>query len=198
MVAEDQTISTVTGGEGDDGHIYEASVYSEEPIGSDYALIGSQWIESAPLYGGRGYRAETTVFLKRKLDDEGRFVSALQGGIVWRSDLIDCTRYGAELRYLAGMNLANGAFINAELAVRSFDGDCTAARIDLTAGYRPEDNWLALGQIFSDAPRGGEDSLKLQISAVRFAAEGWGVQFGLRAPVDGDEGPLMLVLGVWD
>ena len=43
--------------------------------------------------------------------------------------------------------------------------------MDITAGYRPLQNWLALGQVFFDAPVDGDETVRGQISLVRFGKE---------------------------
>ena len=80
---------------------------------------------------------------------------------------------------------------------RAGDGRSEGGRVDLTAGYRPLENWLALGQVFLDAPVDGEDTIRGQISLVRFGKDGDGVQIGFRARVDGGAAEPTLVIGLW-
>jgi len=80
---------------------------------------------------------------------------------------------------LAGTSLpAEGAFVNFELATRGLDGGCERDRLDFTAGYRPNDDWLVMGQLFLDVPRDGDESVKAQFTLVRFSDSGRGIQIG--------------------
>ena len=74
--------------------------------------------------------------------------------------------------------------MNLEAATRALEGGCESERLDLTAGYRPNEDWLIMGQVFLDAPREGEDAVKAQFTVVRFGDEGRGLQFGLRTRLD--------------
>lgn len=125
---------------------------------------------------------------------------AVQASAVWRAEPSrGCGEAGAELRVMGGMSFAqNGrAFVNVEAAARLEDGGCWGQRFDITAGYRPRENWLAMAQLFTDAPREGENVLLGQATLVRFGAEGRGVQFGLRARVDGEALEPAFVLAFW-
>jgi len=102
-----------------------------------------------------------------------------------------------ELRALGGRSLGARGFVNLEAATRMLEGGCGGERLDLAIGYRPRANWLAMGQIFFDAARDGEESIRAQFSVVRFGESGRGIQIGLRARIDGEELEPALVLGVW-
>jgi len=96
-----------------------------------------------------------------------------------------------------GRSFDNGAFLNVEAAARILDGGCGGERVDITGGARFSQNWLALGQIFIDAPQGGEEAVKAQLSLVRFGENGRGIQLGLRARIDGGAEEPALVLAFW-
>ena len=68
---------------------------------------------------------------------------------------------------------------------------------DGTTSVRDAENWLALGQVFFDAPHQGEDSVKAQLSVVRFGENGRGIQLGLRARIDGGAEEPAIVVGFW-
>lgn len=201
-LATEQQIQSFAAGRDDYGYgVGETSFYFENAINPESAIVASTWAESTTGYDGPVWRGEASLALKRSVDIEGPQVSAIQAGVVWRSDLEDCSEAGVEVRWLGGTTLAGGAlgaFANVEAAVRAHDGGCGGLRYDLTMGFRPQDNWLALAQVFSDAPEAGDGSLKAQLSLVRFDHNWEGVQLGLRAPIDGGEGPVMLVLGLWN
>jgi hypothetical protein len=75
-----------------------------------------------------------------------------------------CSEGGAELRWLGGRSFGQTSFVNVEAATRALEGGCEGQRLDLTAGYRPGENWLAMGQIFLDAPQDGEETVKAQLT----------------------------------
>jgi hypothetical protein len=84
-----------------------------------------------------------------------------------------------------------------EAAGRALEGGCEGERLDITAGYHAGRNWLALGQIFFDAPQDGEESIKAELTFVRFTRRGRGFQIGVRARLDGEDAEPALVLGLW-
>lgn len=184
----------------DDITAYETSTYVETPVGERTALILSGWGEFAEDLPDLT-RIETTMAVKYTLWRGDRSVMALQAGALWVTDPLDgCSEGGAEVRWLGGVNVTQRTFANLEVAGRALDGPsrCQGARADLTLGYHPSGNWLALGQIFADAPVDGEETLKAQFSLVRFGASGRrGLQLGLRFRVDGGAAEPALVLGVW-
>jgi hypothetical protein len=54
-----------------------------------------------------------------------------------------------------------------------------------------------MGQVFLDAPREGEETVRAQLSLVRFGRSGRGIQLGLRARVnDGIDEPALMI-GLW-
>jgi|CXWL01.1.fsa_nt_gi hypothetical protein len=177
---------------------FETSAYYEIPIAERVAVVAAPFFEQAYDVGDEGWRAEATLALKTAILRDDRTAVAIQGGVVWNSwPNFGCAETGAELRFLAGRSFGETGFINAEIAQRAFEGDCGGQRLDLTAGFRPNDSWLAMGQVFMDAPRDGQSSVKAQISLVRFGAEGRGVQLGLRARIDDGLAEPALVLGFW-
>jgi hypothetical protein len=130
-------------------------------------------------------------------DDEN--VMAIQAGALWVSNPDEgCDEGGAEVRFLGGRSLNEGrAFFNVEAAARGLNGGCEGGRLDLTAGYRPNENWLAMGQVFLDSPVEGDDTLKAQLTVVRFGRSGRGIQMGVRARIDGGAPEPALVIGLW-
>lgn len=115
----------------------------------------------------------------------------------------------AEMRALYGTNLDLGgwaAFVDGQIAWRQRTGaPADEAILDLTLGARPDPDWMVLLQSFNtitvgDAGPGYGDfrRYKLQLSAVRFLAEGVGLQAGINQAVggrnDGDETGFLLAL----
>lgn len=186
-------------GQRDEGRVYyEGAVFIEEPVNANSSLGLTAWFETDPMQGD-GDRVEATVTVKRALYRSDQNVVAFQVGALWVSDPGEgCGEGGAELRVLGGHSYANGrGFINVEGAVRGLSGGCEGGRAEFTAGYRPNERWLAMGQVFTDSPVEGDDSAKAQISLVRFDRSGRGWQIGLRARIDGEDAEPAIVIGLW-
>lgn len=194
-----QRISTTSVGEREDETLFvESGVYYEAPVRDDTSLVFAPWVESSPHLID-GWRAEVTFGVKHAFYRSAQDVLALQAGALWVSNPDEgCSEGGAELRFLGGRSMGEGrAFANVEMAARALSGGCEGGRIDLTAGYRPSENWLAMGQVFLDSPVEGDDTLKAQVTVVRFGRSGRGIQLGLRARIDGGDPEPALVIGLW-
>lgn len=193
---EGQEIVTSTAGKRDGYTTFESSAYWEAPLNPQTSVVIAPWSESAGDLES-GWRGEAVVGVKRAIFRDDRNVMALQVGAYWRSDPPgDCGEGGVEARWLGGRSVGASGFINLELAARVLDEGCPAGRLNLSAGYRPAERWLAMGEIFYDAPREGSESLKLQVSLVRFGDDGRGMQFGVRTRLDG-RAETALVLAMW-
>lgn len=196
VAAEGQEIWTSVAGDREGLRFYESSAYWEEPLSDNASLVVSPWAEQNQT-SADGWRAEALVGFKHNVITSGRSVVAIQGGGVWVSDPGDgCDQGGGELRVLGGRSFGENGFINAEVAERALSGGCRGERLDVTLGYRPDEDWMGLAQIFVDRPVDGEDTIRGQLSLVRFNDRGRGVQIGLRARLDG-EPEAALVLGFW-
>jgi hypothetical protein len=191
-----QEIITSAIGQRNEMNFYETSSYWEVPLGDENSLVITPWLEQN--YDTiDGWRGEAVVGLKHAFYRREDSVVAVQAGALWISHPgSECGEGGGELRVLAGTAFSNGAFLNAEVATRALDGGCGGERLDFTAGYRMGENWLGMAQMFVDAPRDGEEFVKVQLSLVRFGESGRGIQVGVRARVDGSEEPA-LVLSWW-
>lgn len=194
-----QEIWTSVVGERDGLSFFESSAYLEAPLSERTSVVAAPWVEQS--YDTEdGWRAEATVGVKRALFREGPMAVAVQGGAFWSSHPTgECEEGGAELRALAGTSFSSfgGGFINLEAAARALSGGCESGRVELTLGYSPRPNWLAMGQVFLDAPREGEETLKAQFNLVYFRRNGQGLQLGLRSRIDGGPAEAALVLGWW-
>lgn len=181
-----------------DGLTYtETSAYLEQPIGGQNSLVAAPWFEQN-FDTLDGWRGEATIGFKRALGSRGEWTFALQPGALWVSHPpVVCGEGGAELRALSGRNVSGAGFINVEVAARVLEGGCGESRVDLTAGYRPNETWLALGEVFFHGPEDSEESFKAQLSIVRFGRDGRALQLGVRARVDGEDAEPALVVGVW-
>lgn len=111
-----------------------------------------------------------------------------------------------ELRGLYGHGFDHG-FVDAQLAWRSRGGPAAdEIRLDLTAGWRPDADWLLLAQSFNAVSVGmpgvGYGDLrryKLQLSAVRRLNDDVGVQLGVSKAVGGRNagGERTALLALW-
>src|SRR5262249_54585570 len=98
------------------------------------------------------------------------------------------------VRALAGVSSTH-TFLNAEAGVRAQSGGCARGQFDLTAGLRPNQNWLALAEAVTDA--GAETEKKAQFSVGRFFRADLGVQLGLRVRTDDPSDEPALIIGLW-
>lgn len=188
---------TNVAGARDEVYFYEGSAYWETPLGESSSFVASPWYEQN-YDTADGWRAEAVVGVKRTVFRSDDTVMAVQASALWMSHPGDaCGEGGVEVRWLGGRSFDNGAFVNVEAAGRALEGGCGGERLDLTGGARFGGSWLALGQVFLDAAHEGEETVRAQISLVRFGDNGRGVQLGLRARIDGGAEEPALVLGFW-
>lgn len=184
-------------GEREGVSFFETSGYIEAPIGTSASVVIAPWVEQS-YDTVDGWRAEATIGAKRALFRDEANVVAVQAGAVWASHPQDgCGEAGGELRALAGRGFGRTGFANVEVATRAFEGGCAGERLDLTIGYRPGANWLAMGQVFVDASREEDPIVRAQLTMVHFRPSGRGIQVGLRGRLDGEAEELGLVVGWW-
>lgn len=194
-----QWITSTVLGERDDETFYsEGSAYLEMPLRPDTSFVVAPWVESNQ-YAETPWRAEAVAGVKHAFYRSNDNVLAIQAGALWVSHPDEgCSEGGAEVRFLGGRSAGDGRmFFNVEAAGRALSGGCEGARLDLTAGYRPGENWLAMGQVFLDSPVEGDDTVKAQLTVVRFGRSGRGIQVGIRARIDGGALEPALVIGLW-
>ncbi|MGD9981994.1 MAG: hypothetical protein AB7T58_15505 [Hyphomonadaceae bacterium] len=192
-----QEIVTAGVGDRNDAPFYESAGYYEAPFGDENALVFATWGETN-YDTVDGWRAEATLGFKQAFYRDDQNVMAVQASALWVSHPQgDCSEGGAELRWLGGRSFGGTGFLNVETAARALSDGCEGGRAEVTAGYRPSPNWLTMGQVFFDAPVDGEETVKAQLTVVRFGRSGRGVQLGLRARIDGGAPEPTLVLGLW-
>lgn len=193
-----QEIWTSIVGEREGVSFVESSGYIEGPVAEHTSVVFAPWIEQN-YDTVEGWRGEATFGAKRALyRSEGGSVVAVQAGALWISHPNEgCGEGGAELRLLAGRGIGRTGFFNAEAATRALEGGCESDRLDLTIGYRPSENWMAMGQIFLDAPRQGDETVRAQLTLVRFSPGGQALQIGLRTRLDGGAEEAAIVVGLW-
>lgn len=185
----------------EDGAVYEVSAYIEVPIAARISTVATGWGEWAAADATAGSRSEATLAVKYAILRTEHAAMAVQAGAIWNINPNEgCSEGGAEVRWLGGMNLPNRSFANLEIAARGLEGgaDCLGSRMELSLGRQFNSRWLGMGQAFVDSPLDGDDSVKVQASLVRFGADGRrGIQFGIRARLDGGAPEPALVLGLW-
>jgi len=192
-----QEIWTSVAGARNQTSFLESSGYWEAPLGSATSVVAAPWFEQNEETLD-GWRGEAVVGVKRTVFRDDDTVVAVQAGALWISHPSpECSEGGAEVRLLAGRSYENGAFLNVEVAARALSGGCASERLDVTGGVRLSENWLALGQVFIDAPHEGEETVRAQLSLVRFGESGRGIQLGVRGRIDGEAEEAALVLGFW-
>ncbi len=175
----------------------KSSAYWEIPIGADNAFVAAPWVEQN-YDTPEGWRGEATLGLKHVLARGPSSIVSVQASALWMSHPeTECGEGGVEARLLAGKGFGQGGFVNVEAGLRGLEGGCGGERVDLTAGVRPAENWLALGQVFLDRPPYGEESIDVQVSLVRFSQDDSAVQVGVRARADGGAEEFALVLSFW-
>jgi hypothetical protein len=199
--ADDQTIVGAALGERKQGRYYEADLYHEQALTARFGLVGQARLDSADLYEPSGWRGDGQAAIKWSVLSSGQTALALQGGALWSHEpSAACDGLGAEARALAGRSVGD-VFVNIEAAYRAQDGGCHRGRYDLSIGWRPATNWLGLGQVFVDRDlslgENGQQTVKLQLSAVSFVSKLGGLQLGYRAGLGQAAGDNALVLGWW-
>lgn len=174
----------------------ETEIFLEEPISRRVSWVVQPRLESAQDLPD-GWRSEAAAGVKAQIARRRDTVMAAQASALWRSESDPgCGAGGGEARVLAGRSANAGRFVNIEAAYQVYEGGCERRRLDLTAGARPRENWLAMAQTFAHEAE-GRTTVRAQMSLVRFGREGRAVQVGLRMRVDGREREPMLVVGLW-
>lgn len=191
-----QEILTTIAGQRAEQSYFESAAYWEAPVAQDWSVVVAPWVEQS-YETEAGWRGEATLGVKHAWIGEGGGALAVQAGAFWASEAGICSEGGAEGRLLAGRNLGERVFINVEVAGRLLSGGCAFQKLDLTLGYRPDEDWLVMGQVYSDDSDRGEASIKAQLTLVHFGESGRGLQLGLRTRVDGEDAEPALVLGLW-
>lgn len=197
-----QEIVAFTLGERDAFAVSETDVYLEQPFSRRFSFVAQPRFSYSEETAEEPFQADVSAGVKAQLF-RGPIASgvaaaaAVQASAVWRNEPeeISCGEGGGEVRALAGISTPR-SFYNVEAAFRLQSGGCARQRLEATAGYRPNDRWLALGNTFLEATATGENSVKAQASLVRFG-RGGGLQIGLRFRLDGDRREPALVLGWW-
>lgn len=190
-----QEISQFTFGLRDEQPFSESDYFLELPISGRTAFVAQPRL----AFSGDAYEAsgEVAAGLKMAVVRTPRVAGAIQAAALWRSETIDgCGAEGVEVRSLGGLS-SEDRFYNVEAALRLHSGGCFRQRLEFTAGHRPDDNWLLMGQAFLDADPDGGATIKAQASLVRFGGWADGLQLGLRFRIDGDDREPALVLGWW-
>lgn len=185
------------------GRVLETGVTGEQGLGQGrVALVADTWTRN-----GAENRSRVGLALKLQAHHGPRWAVAVQGGALYADGSAaddapptarPCVGPGGEGRIAIGRGQARGdrgAFAALELAYRA-QGGCAAALTEATIGYKLEAKWLLLAQAFQDHDLHGTETVKVQVSAVRFR-RARGVQIGIRCRVDGAEAEPAVIIGVW-
>ena len=192
-----EIVTTGVGQRADGVSVVESEIYLEEPISRRASWVVQPRFENAADLPD-GWRGEASVGVKAQLLRRRDAVMAVQAAALWRSEPDPgCGAGGGELRGLGGRSSRDGTrFVNIEAAYQLYEGGCGRRRAEISAGVRPRERWMGLGQAFVDETD-GEATVRAQVSVVRFGRDDRGVQVGLRLRVDGSEREPMLVVGLW-
>ena len=202
---EGQRISTFVGGVSDTTQFFESEIYFEVPVSERLSAVVTPRIESGAVLPTDGSselvqttRGELSTAAKFNLHQGPNIALSVQSGLVWNSSSDgSCGDTAGEIRALAGVS-KGAVFADAQLAYRARSGDCPNGKADFTAGWRPLERWMGLGQVFFDAAPSRSPVVKLQMSLVRFNQEGAGLQVGFRVRADhGGEGERAIVVSWW-
>ncbi len=192
-----QEIITNVAGQRAEQSYFESAGYWEAPLARDWSVVVAPWVEQSYEIEA-GWRGEATLGVKHAWSGEGGGALALQAGAFWSSEPgLSCSEGGVEGRVLAGRSLGEHAFLNVEAAGRVLQGGCSARKLELTLGYRANDEWMFMSQVFSEGSDRGDASVKAQLTLVHFGENGRGLQLGLRGRLDGEDAEPALVLGFW-
>lgn len=188
----------------DEVYYGETAAFLEIPASPQSSIVLSTWLQNGAGAGPRDWLADTSLGWKRALVRTDDSAMAVQVSAVWSTEPGDqCSEGGAEARWMGGRNFGEDGrtFVNLEVAGRAMVGGCESARLDLTAGYKPNAHWLGMAQIFTHDTAWSEDgrdsTVQAQLSLVRFTSETRGFQIGVRARLDGEDAGPMLVFGFW-
>ncbi|MBI1187005.1 MAG: hypothetical protein GC206_06675 [Alphaproteobacteria bacterium] len=192
-----EQIVAITLGERDAFAVSEADVYLELPMNRRFAFIAQPRFSYSEETSQEPFQADVAAGVKAQLYRGPWAAAAVQASGVWRNEPeeLSCGQGGGEVRALAGVS-APRSFYNIEAAFRLQSGGCARQRLEATAGFRPNDRWMAIGNTFLESTATGQNSVKAQASVVRFGPAG-GLQIGLRFRLDGDRREPALVLGWW-
>jgi hypothetical protein len=192
-----QEIVAMTLGERDAITVSETDVYLEQPLNRRLSFVAQPRFSYSEETAQEPFQADVSAGVKAQLYRGPWAAAAVQASAVWRNEPeeLSCGEGGGEVRALAGISTPR-SFYNVEAAFRLQSGGCARQRLEATAGYRPNDRWLALGNTFLEATATGDNSVKAQASLVRFG-RGGGLQIGVRFRLDGDRREPALVLGWW-
>lgn len=196
---KDQMIATVVAG-AEQGAPVEGDVYYERRISDRLGAVARGYVVSQPDYAASfGQNAgQASLAAKWSLYEGAAGAAALELGANYSSEADPaCSGWGGQLRALTGKGFG-AAFVSVEAAYLAQRPDCIHGKLDLAAGWRQDDRWLTMGQVFLDRRYGEGHVAKAQLSIVRLFNARTGLQLGLRSRIDkGGAGESALLLGLW-
>lgn len=145
-----------------------------------------------------GAEGDGSILVKRAFGGVDGWAAALSAGAVY-SAYGGCVGQGGEARAALGRTFGPSrrpaGFASFEAAYRAAGG-CGGLKTEFTIGYRPEHKWLLLAKAYGDRAVHGTDTLKVQVSAVRFGPRR-GIELGVRVRVNGGDPEPALIASVW-
>lgn len=208
--APEEGLSVVSSisGQRDDGAFSEFDVYWEDGLTTRFDGVLNVHLQLDEKYDaptGPGVQTpriepsgELLAGAKMVIRERPGSVISAQAGLLGIAGLKDeCGDVGAEARVLAGV-ARGGFFADTQGAYRVRSGGCPSAKLDITAGWEPNERWMGLAQTFVDVDPRYDPVVKLQLSLVRFSENGKGWQIGVRVRADeAGQDERALVVGRW-
>lgn len=192
-------IATIVAG-AEQGAPVEGDVYWERRVSSRMGVVARGNVSSEPDYAASfGENAgQASLAAKWSLYEGAAGAAAMELGANYSSEADPtCSGWGGQLRALTGKGFG-AAFVSVEAAYLAQRPDCIHGKLDFAAGWRPDEKWLTMGQVFLDRRYGEGHVAKAQLSFVRLFSARTGFQIGLRSRIDkGGAGDSALLLGVW-
>lgn len=196
---KDQMIATIVAG-AQQGAPLEGDVYWERQVGSRLGAVARAYVVSQPDYAASfGQNAgQASLSAKWSVYEGAAGAAAMELGATYSSEADSaCSGWGGQLRALTGKGIGKG-FVSVEAAYLAQRPDCVHGKLDLAAGWRPDERWLTMGQVFLDRRYGEGHVAKAQLSIVRLFNARTGLQVGLRSRIDkAGAGETALLLGLW-
>ncbi len=196
---KDQMITSVVAG-AERGAPVEGDAYWERQFGDRFGAVARAYVVSRPDYAASfGQNAgQASVSAKWSLYEGAAGAAAMELGANYSSEADPvCSGWGGQLRALTGKGFGP-AFVSVEAAYLAQRPDCIHGKLDLAAGWRPDEKWLTMGQVFLDRRYGEGHVAKAQLLLVRLFGARTGFQLGVRSRIDnGGAGETALLLGLW-
>lgn len=175
----------------------EADFYGEDRLAADWSWGAAGRVRVAELDGA--VRAGGEVFLKRQAFKTANAAGAVQAGAAYFDSPDDrCAGFGLDGRLLAGRNLSERVFVNAEAGRRIAENGCREDMAEVTFGLKGADR-LFIAQVSHHGSDPGGETYVLQASRIRLSGEnGRGREWGIRVKsTASEESEVYILFGLW-